>query len=407
MARNDRRNKTRQAWETLADRIEDRLRDAPLGLHQVGEPADPEALARAELPEEAEPLWQRWDGLALGNGEARLMSLAESDEATDEAKDAGILREGDRVIGEAGLALLVLPADPWAEGGDVVMVEDDGERAPYASNVLRMVVGMLAEMTVLYDDEGEYRDGLFDEQGDLTPKSERRLLRRRLDFDEDAPFPRFRLGQLLRRGGELRAARSELRKVLHRAPEFAWALWELGRTELELSSSAGKDRSGADVEDEPRRRADGRGRKDARGREDVRTRDDDPERSRISACESFAAAAEKTEDRALRALFLAWQARASESTERERLARAVLELDPAFVVTREAAVREAIEDEDRERARELLELGLAIEPRHLGLLALRGRLAQMPERQAVVADELDPDADVDAELDDPDPEIDE
>jgi tetratricopeptide (TPR) repeat protein len=353
MARTDRRQ---QAWEALADRIEDRLRDAPLGLHQVGEPADPEALARAELPEEAVVLWRRYDGLGLGNGEARLLSLAESELATSEAKDAGILREGDRVIGETGLALLVLPADPWAEGGDVVMVEDDGERAPYASSVIRMVIGMLAEMSVLYDDEGEYRDGLFDELGELTPKAERRLLRRRLDFDEDAPFPRFRLGQLLRRAGELRAARSELRKVLHRAPEFAWALWELGRTELELAASDG---------------------------------DDDPERCRESARACFAGAAEKTEDRSLRALFLAWQARACEGgeggrsegrrgEERERLARAVLELDPAFVVTREAAVREAIEDEDPQRARELLELGLAIEPRHLGLLALRGAIAALP-----------------------------
>src|SRR5262245_52990142 len=91
--------------EALTDRIEDRLRDAPLGLHQVGEPADPELLARAELPEEAAALWGRWDGLALGNGEASLWSLAESDAATREANDAGILREGDRVIGEAGLAL--------------------------------------------------------------------------------------------------------------------------------------------------------------------------------------------------------------------------------------------------------------------------------------------------------------
>jgi tetratricopeptide (TPR) repeat protein len=341
MARTDRRQ---QAWEVLTDRIEDRLRDAPLGLHQVGEPANPELLARAELPEEAAALWRRWDGLELGNGEARLLGLADMERATHEAAQAGILRDGDKVIGEAGRALLVLPADPWAEGGDVVLVEDDGERVPYASSVIRMVIGFLAEMSVLYDDEGEYREGLFDEQGELTSKAERRLLRRRLDFDEDAPFPRFRLGQLLRRAGELRAARSELRKVLHRAPEFAWAHWELGRAELELAEGP----------------------------------DEDPARCRASACESFAAAAEKTEEPRLRALFLAWQARASEGDTRAGLARAVLELDPAFVLTREAAVREAIEDEDPERALELLELGLAIEPRHLGLLALRGSVAALP-----------------------------
>jgi tetratricopeptide (TPR) repeat protein len=368
MARTDRRNQT---WETLADRVEDRLRDAPLGLHQVGDPASPKALARAKLPDEAAVLWRRWDGLGLGNGEARLLSLADSDAITHEANDAGILREGDRVIGEAGRSLLVLPADPWAEGGDVVMVEEDGERAPYASSVIRMVIGMLAEMSILYDDEGEYREGLFDELGVLTSKAERRLLRRRLDFDEDAPFPRFRLGQLLRRGGELRAARSELRKVLHRAPEFAWAHWELGRAELELSQSAGKDRRPpeADAEtDAPPARENGRARA---GR-------DDPDRCRANAREAFAAAAEKAGDASLRALFLAWQARASEGAERERLARTVLELDPRFVSTRETAAREALEDEQPERARELLELGLTIEPRHLGLLALRGSIAALP-----------------------------
>ncbi len=330
--------------EALTDRIEDRLRDAPLGLHQVGEPADREALAGADLPPEAAALWQRWDGLALGNGEMALFSLADSDAATHEAREAGILRDGDRVIGEVGLALLVAPADPWAEGGDVVMVEEDGERAPYASSVVRMVIGFLAQMSVLYDDEGEYHEDLFDEEGELTPKSERRLLRRQLDFDEDAPFPRFRLGQLLRRAGELRAARSELRKVLHRAPEFAWANWELGRTELELAERDNED----------------------------------PARCRANASESFAAAAEHTEDSRLRALFLAWQARASEGEERERLAREVLTLDPGFLATREAAVREAIEHEDQAQAQELLELGLTIEPRHLGLLSLRARFPASP-----------------------------
>jgi hypothetical protein len=338
MAKTNRRDRR---LEELTDRIEDRLRDAPIGLHQTGEAASDQAVA--DLPDEAAALWRRWDGMALGNGEFRLLSLAEQDEATHEANETGILRDGDRVIGEVGLALLVLPADPWAEGGDVVMVEEDGERSPYASSLIRLVIGMLAEMTLLYDDDGEYRDDLFDEFGELMPKAERRLLRRRLDFDEDAPFPRFRLGQLLRRGGEARAARSELRRVIHCAPEFAWAHWELGRAELDVAETAG---------------------------------DEQPERCRANAAEAFAAAAEKAGDAGLQALFLAWQARASDGDERARLAARVLELDPGFVSTREHAVREALEHEDREQARELLELGLAVEPRHLGLLGLRGAVVE-------------------------------
>lgn len=336
MARSSRRDRR---LEALGDRIEDRLRDAPPGLHQVGEPADPQALAQADLPDEAAALWGRWNGLELGNDEVRLWSLARQEQATREAEEAEILREGDRVIGEIGLSLLVLPADPWEEGGEVVMVEEDGERAPYASSVLRMVIGLLAEMQVLYDDEGEYREGLFDEEGQLTARAERRLMRKRLDFDEDAPFARFRLGQLLRRAGELKAARAELRGVIHRAPEFAWAHWELGRVELGLAEAEAEPEAGL-------------------------------ERARVC----FVAAAEKAGDRHLRALFLAWGARAARGEERERLGRKVLELDAGFLGAREAGVREAIEDGELGRARELLEIGLAVGGRHVGLLELRRRV---------------------------------
>lgn len=337
--------------EAILDRIEDRLIDAPEGLHRVGGPAqgeDPGAGELPALPDEALRLWRRWDGLELGNGEARLFALAEQPAATREAAEAGLLREGDRVIGEYGLLTLVVPDDPWAEGGEVVMVEDDGERSPYASSVLRLALGLVAEMNVLLDEEGEYRDGLFEEDGELSARAERRLLRRRLDFDEDAPFPRFRLAQLLRRAGELRGARAELRKVIRCAPEFAWAHWELGRACLALAEAEPTEGEAEDLLEEARR--------------------------------AFADAAEKAGDPHLRALFLAWQARTHADDEhgRKALADEVRELDPGFVAAREAGLREAIEDEDRSRAEELLAIGLAVEPRHLGLLGLREAVAGLP-----------------------------
>jgi hypothetical protein len=337
--------------EALLDRVEDRLVDAPIGLHQVGEPADRDALARAELPDEAAALWRRWDGLELADGEVVLLPLAEQQPATAAANEAGILRAGDRVIGRYGLATLVLPADPWEEGGEVVMVEDDGERAPYASSVARLALGLVAEMSLLYDDEGEHREDLFGDDGELTARAERRLLRRRLDYDEDAPFPRFRLAQLLRRAGELRGARSELRRVLRCAPEFAWAHWELGRVALELWLSEADD--------------------------------EDRDRTREEARASFAAAAEKAGDPNLRALFLAWQARAVDEPQRLELAAEVKRLEPGFVTAREAGLREAIEDEDGPRARELLALCLAIEPRSLALLGLREAVAALPEHEPI------------------------
>ena len=341
-----------RAREALLDRIEDRLVDAPIGLHQSGPAACVEALAASGLDEDIAALWRVWDGLDLGNGEAQILSLAASAEATATAMEDGRIAAGDRVIGHYGRADLIVPADPWEAGGEVVLVEDDGQRAPYASSLLRLVLGLVAEMQLLYDDEGEYREGLFDEFGELSERAERRLLRRRLDFDTDAPFPRFRLAQLLRRAGELRGARDELEQVLRCAPEFAWAHFELGRTALELVEA------GALAGDGPRAEAE----------------------ARRCASESFAAAAERAEDPGLRALFLAWELRACEQPARaEALRRAVLELDPGFASVREAGLREAVADGERARARELLALGLAVAPRQLGLLELRAVVEAMPE----------------------------
>ena len=59
------------------DRIEDRLRDAPDGLHAFNPPADPAELAASPLPPAARMLWAQWDGLELAAGELRLWPLAE------------------------------------------------------------------------------------------------------------------------------------------------------------------------------------------------------------------------------------------------------------------------------------------------------------------------------------------
>ena len=80
----------------------------------------------------------------------------------------------------------------------------------------------------MYDEYGEFHDGLIDESGDLLPAVKRKLMRRRLDLDPYAPAPRLRLAETLRESGELRAALTEVRKVLHYAPEFAAAHAEHG-----------------------------------------------------------------------------------------------------------------------------------------------------------------------------------
>ena len=322
-----------KAAEDVLDRIEDRLADAPLGLHQVGEPTGTEVVVAAGLPASAAPLWERYDGLDLANGEVVILPVDAVADATREAGEEGLLRAGDLVIGERGRALLVLPSDPWEEGGEVVMVEDDGERGPYGSTVPRTVLALIGECSVLYGDDGEFQEELFGDDGELTGPAHRRLLRRHLDLDPDAPLPRFQLARILRDDGELRGARRELEAVVHRAPSFAWAQLELGRVSWKL------------------------------------------ERLR-PASRAFAAASEAAEDPGLKAMALAWLAATSNDEREIENARAgALAAMPELPATAEAGAREALADGDVDRARELVAAGLAVSPSSLGLLDLRKRMS--------------------------------
>ena len=322
----------RRSIEAVLDRIEARLQDADDGFHRIGAAASRRELDGSGLPPEAQLLWERWDGLDLACSEAVILSLQDLSQATDVALSEGRISVGDRVIGERGRDLFVLAADPFAEGADVILVEEDGGRQPHSSTVERLVLAVLGEIAILYDEDGEFCEELYGDDGELLPAVERRMLRRHLDLDQDAPLARFRLALSLRRFGELRAAATELGQLHRRAPDFAWGNHERGRVALLLG-----DRGGAT-------------------------------RAFDAAAEIAARTSLEPE---LRAYFLAWGALAAEGEQRAALAANVCELMPAFAAAQEAGVREALEFEHAERAREQLELGLAVAPAHLGLLSLR------------------------------------
>lgn len=321
------------AAERLLDKIEDRVRDAPPGLHQPGDRA---ALASDALSAEAALLWAHYDGFELGHAETVLLPLAAHQQATEAAVDIGVVRTGDRVVGEQGRDLLVVPSDPWEEGAGLIAVEEDAERVPLASTPIHFVLAMLGVYRVLYDEEGEFREGLVGEDGELSPEAERQICRRILDEDKDAPQARFRLAQLLRRAGELRAARSELRFVVQRAPQFAWAQFELGRVEKALEHP-------------------------------------------VPAGKAFHRAAETASDDGLRALCLAHAASVTDASQRQSLADRVRELYPSFAKAQEAGAREGLANGDVTRAQEQVSVGLAVEPGHLGLLSLRSQFFRSSE----------------------------
>ena len=350
--------KTSRQSQNLIDRIEDRLLDAPDGLHLLGSPADKESLRAAlesGMSEDSLGLWESWDGLELGNGDLTVFPLKGQIQLTEDRRAQ--LAKGDRVIGEKGGGLLVLCEDPWEEGADVILVEEDGERAPYASCVERLVLATLGELSVLLDEDGEFRDELFDEDGELSLNTERRLTRRHLDFDPDAPLARFRLGQLLRHEGAYRAARSELKKAIRRAPAFAWLHYELGLAFLE------------DI-----------GLPEGKGNNE-------------SAKRSFQKAVDAASDPGLEALFEAWLLLVSpDGEEREALLRSVQDKAPGFLQAQESGLREAMENEDWLRAGELLALCLALAPKNINILSLRAQVQEklsesLARRKAVAHEE--------------------
>lgn len=283
-------------------------------------------------------LWSRWDGLSLAHGGTEILPVAEHGDETRSALEQGIIAEGDRVIGCVGADLLVIPSDPWEDGADVLLVDDEGQRGPYASTVERLVLAAIAESAVIYDDDGEFRDEIFEDESDqYTSKIRRRMLRRRLDMDPDAPLPRFELAQNLAAAGEWRAAATELTRVVELAPNFNWAHHELGCV---LQTLADAEQPGQ-----------GTCRK---------------------AASAHAEAAELSSDPSSKAYFLAWACLASPAgDEREARARQVLALEPNFPKQQEAAVHELIADGHAERAQIHLRLGLAVQPRHLGLMNVR------------------------------------
>jgi tetratricopeptide (TPR) repeat protein len=327
-----------RALDRVLDRLEERLLDAPRGLHHWGrQPASESDLLQLQslgLSETSLLLWQRFDGFELGHGEATVYTAQEVASATARLLEEGRAQEGDIVLGSYGRDDLVLCRDPWEEGADVVLVDEAGGRGPYASTAMHAVLGILAELSVILDDGGEYHDELFGEDGELELKVERRMLRRHLDADEDAPLPRFRLAQLLRRAGEAAGAKRELELCLRRAPNFAWAHQELGRAWLDLNEL-----------DKSRR--------------------------------AFDEAAQLADNASLQAYFLAWAALAAQGEHRTKRAAEVVERYPGFAAAQEAGAREAMEDEAFERAKELVRLGLAVAPKSVGLLDMRRALRKL------------------------------
>jgi tetratricopeptide (TPR) repeat protein len=183
------------------------------GVHRLGEPAP--AAAVAGLPDELASFLRSWNGAELFIDAVELF-----------AAEAVRREDGLVVFGRAGDDALALDA-----GGRVVRVEEDtGEALVEGTSFARWLEGYVVAEGTLYDREGEFKEGLFDESGEeLAPAAAERRERRALKVDPDAPAPAWRLARALDRLGQAGKAARVLGELVARAPAFGWAWFDLGR----------------------------------------------------------------------------------------------------------------------------------------------------------------------------------
>ena len=181
------------------------------GVHRLGEPADPAALG--ELPPEYADFLRSWDGADLFHEDVHIRSASEAE------------REGGEVVfaEDVSGSTFALGA-----GGVIEYESDTGLRWRAASSLERWLDGVMAQGALLYERDGEFREGAFAGE-ELAPPVELKLARKRVKLDPEAPKPHFDLGMALLRDGDTRSACRELERATELDPEAAWPWFELGK----------------------------------------------------------------------------------------------------------------------------------------------------------------------------------
>jgi tetratricopeptide (TPR) repeat protein len=183
------------------------------GVHRLGAPAP--AAAVAGLPDELASFLRSWNGAELFVDAVELFPAD------------GVVRDGDlAVFGRAGDDRLALDG-----AGRVVRVEEDtGEALIEGTSFARWLEAYVVAEATLYDREGEFRDGVFDDSGEeIAPAVVEKRERRALKLDPGAPAPSWRLARALDRLGQGAKAARVLDELVARAPAFGWAWFDLGR----------------------------------------------------------------------------------------------------------------------------------------------------------------------------------
>jgi Tfp pilus assembly protein PilF len=306
-----------EAGPSALDRVFELLDAAPAGLHDLAPPA---AVLPSGLPEPLIELYARCDGARLFLDSVELVASAAV--AADAAGWTFAVVEGaDVTIDARGRIWRTDESldDPVCEG----------------TRLDRWLAGIVDAIAMLYDDEGEFADGLFDEAGELLPAVSERQLRAQLKRDPGAPGPRWRLGHALLAQGSIAEGRAELEEVVARDRELAWAWLDLAKVSERLGELPG-------------------------------------------AVDEARAATEAAADHPQAGYFHAQLARiagkAGDEATRAAAARRAAELAPELKAAQLEGTRESLAAGDLASARGMIELLRAVWPRDLAVLELAGRL---------------------------------
>jgi hypothetical protein len=290
------------------------------GVHRLGAPA---VVLDADLPTGLAAIYRVFDGADLFHEGLVFYPAGQ------------LRREKQRLrVGEVGGdELWVAQAN-----GTVWRSESDtGEWVEEGTAFDVWIHGFVDAEGLLYAWDGEFRDQVFDEMGELLPELELKRERRMLRRDRRAPGPRWRLARGLARRGDLEAARLRLEELVAVRPAFHWAWYDLARISERLAQS-----------------------------DSARTEMEEAARLAAAGCSPYAG------------LFWAHAARLAAAAhlepERARLAAEALAAEPDLLRSQREGARVLLEIGDREGAGELARLACALAPRDLDLLDLLHRI---------------------------------
>jgi hypothetical protein len=325
------------------DRVFARLGEAAPGLHDVVPPA---ATLPSGLPEALIELYAHCDGGRLFHDGVEIAASA----AVAAARSGSAGPRSDSPPGElrspidddGRVRFATLEGEPvaldargrvWRADASLDDVVCEGTRLD------RWLAGVVDAVALLYDHDGEFDDGLFDDDGELLPEVAERQLRAQLKRDPHAPGPRWRLAHALLAQDGFEAGRKELEEVVHGEPHFAWGWLDLAR----LSERAGELGGAID---------------EARAAADAAT------------------AAGHAQAGYFWAQVARVAARGGDEVSRAAAAQRVVELAPGLRGDQLAGARASLAAGDRDSARGLVELLRAVWPRDLEVLALAGELVR-------------------------------